>query len=408
LLFQRLVVDVELGPEGRLQPRAGAVWRPEPARRESSIHRRFVALAAAPDAQIVAFASIYGFLRRQGGGVLGTPGPASAALTAAVGQEAADDSIRVDDWLRGGAIGDPPEGTADTIGFLALWASLPAAMLDAVDAYLDGTATPAPIALTDFVSIAVTSALAAGVPGNPYLVDPRQIRVIDPGRLRRALRVNEWVSRVIGGLEDVPESLAVFGGPDALLRLLATNAPEAMSAPELLDGPDGPVTAYMRSLATETVDDWRAAARDIGTRVRALDLIRRALRPQGITRADKRELADLYADLAAYRSPLSLSAAEIADRVRPLLASSIEVELAALGAWPMPRAGLAGLYVRVLVASWRELAGRSPDLACATPGCAGTVPMTRNRRFCEACRVDRRRDSVRWSRSRVVSARGSG
>ena len=408
MLFQRLVIDVEVGPEGRLQPRAGAAWRPEPARSEASIHRRFATLATAPEARVVAFASIYGFLRRQGGGVLGTPGPASAALTATVGQEAVDDSIRVEGWLRGGAIGDPPEGTADTIGFLALWASLPDAMLDAVEAFLDGTAAPAAIALTDFVSIAVTSALAAGVPGNPYLVDPGQIRALDPGRLRRALRVNEWVSRVIGGLEDVPESLAVIGGPDALLRLLATNAPEAMSAPELLDGPDGPVTAYMRSLTTETVEDWRDAAGVIGARVRDLDLMAQALQPEGISGADKRELADRYAALAGYRSPLDLSAAEIAGRFRPIVAASIEAELAGMGAWPVPRVGLAGLYVRALVAAWSELAEASPPVACASLGCRGTVPSTRNRRFCERCRADRRRERVRRSRSRAATGRRSG
>lgn len=137
-----------------------------------------------------------------------------------------------------------------------------------------------------------------------------------------------------------------MGDTDSLLRQMMVNAPEVFDVPELLDGPDGRVTAYIRALTIETVDDWREAARVVGTRVRALDLIGAALRADGISDADKRDLVSLYADLARYRSPLDLSAAEIADRVRPILTSNIEAELAALGAWPMPRAGLAGLWVR--------------------------------------------------------------
>jgi hypothetical protein len=128
-------------------------------------------------------------------------------------------------------------------------------------------------------------------------------------------------------------------------------------------------------------------------------LVRGALQPEGISRTDKGELASFYADLADYRSPLDLAAAEIADRVRPLLARSIESELAGLDSWPIRRGGLVGLYPRALVAAWTELTEASPPIACATPGCAGTVPPTRNRLYCDSCRASRRRDQAQRIRA---------
>jgi hypothetical protein len=367
------------------------------------------ALEGASAARIATFASVHGFLRRHGGDLLGVSGPESAALTLAVGQEAVDDSTRVQEWLDQGAPGAPPKGTEDTVAYLALLTTyLPDSFFDAFDAILDGTAVPRPITLPDFIAIAVPVAAAAPAAGLPYLAEPGGIRAIEPARLRRALRINEWVSHMIAGLEPVPDSLAAIGSVDAMLRLFTANLPEAYSIPELLDGPDGPVIEYMRSRATETVDDWRAAASALGTRVRALDLIRSALAPDGLSSADKRELASVYTGLAGYRSPLDLSAAEIADRLQPLLARSLESELASIGAWPIPRGTLAGLYVRALFAVWTELMQASTPKTCATPGCLGAAPPTRNRRYCDQCQSTRARDRTRRSRQRAQPTPGAG
>jgi hypothetical protein len=252
----------------------------------------------------------------------------------------------------------------------------------------------------DFFALAAPAAAGAGSAALPFLAHPGRIRDLDPTRVRRALRMNEWVSRVYAGLEEVPDALAAIGGPDDLVRQFMTTLPEAYAIPELLDGPHGQATTRAEELATETVSDWHAAARDIGAHVRGLDLIRGALRSDGLTTADKRDLADLYADLAAYRSPLAPSAAELAERTRPLLATRIESEIATIDTWPVRRAALAGLYVRALVAAWRELTEASPPIVCATAGCDGTVPPGRNRRYCDRCQADRRRESVRRSRSR--------
>ncbi len=406
MLFQRVVIDVELGPEGRLQPRAGAAWRSEPARGEVAIHRRLAALEGLPDPRLAAFASVHGLLRRHA--VLGPSGPASAAATTAIGQEALDDSIRVQDWFERGAAGPPPIGTNDTVAAVLLFATQPDWFLDAFDAFLDGAVAPARSSLSEFFKLSLPVAAATGAAALPYLADPGFIRTLDPARVRRALRANEWISRVVGGLEESPDLLSAVGGAGAFMQQLTTTLPEAYAIPELLDGPDGPATAFMRSRTIETVQDWRNAVRDMGALVLGLDRLRGALASGGITRAERAQLTSLYRQLADYRAPTTLTAAEIADRVRPLLMSHIESELVSLAAWPIRRGAPAGLYVRALVAAWAELTEAAPPVACATPGCAGIVPATRNRLFCASCQADRRRESVRLIRSKANHTGGSG
>jgi hypothetical protein len=405
VLLQRVVIDVEVGPEGRLQPRAGAALRSEPARGEVAIHRRLAGLETAPDARIAGFASIRGFLRRRSLPALSAP--SSEAMTTIIGQEAMDDSARAQEWFERGAVGPPPEGTNDTVAAVVLFATMPGELLDAFDAFLGGAA-PAPIAPAAFYGLALPVAAATGAAALPYLADAGHIRTIDPSRVRQAFRMNEWACRLAAGLEPVPEVLSAIGGPDDFIRQLTANVPEAYAFPELLDGPDGRATAFMRTITIETVDDWRTAARDMGALVLALDHLRGALATAGMTRAEKTQLAHLYTRLAEYRAPASLTAAEIADRVRPLLKSHIESELESLGVWPVRRGAPAGVYVRALLAAWAELTQVAPPTACATSGCAGVAPATRNRRYCDSCQANRRRETVRLTRSKANLSHRSG
>ena len=64
VLFERFVVKVEPGPDGVLRPCPGATPRWEPAVREGTVHRQLSALVDATPAQIAAFASSHGLLRR--------------------------------------------------------------------------------------------------------------------------------------------------------------------------------------------------------------------------------------------------------------------------------------------------------------------------------------------------------
>src|SRR5450759_2224680 len=107
VLLLRVVADLHIDPAGNLRPRRGVVWRIEPARGEAGLHRRLAALADAPAPRIVAFASAYGLLRRPTPSPLDMPEPASRALTTAIGQEDADNSVRLREWLESGASGEP-------------------------------------------------------------------------------------------------------------------------------------------------------------------------------------------------------------------------------------------------------------------------------------------------------------
>jgi hypothetical protein len=396
--FLRYVTEFEIGPGGRLLPRPGAAWRPEPVRSEPAVHRDLAKLENASPRRIAAFASVHGLLRRQAGGLLSQSGPAMAVIAVMVGQQSVDDNEIVRAWLEAGARGDPPAGLEDAVALVAVYASLPDAMLDTIDAYLDGTATETPDS-DPAVPLAAFAAVSAAIaPHVPTLVEHAgRISELDPARLRRGLRVSEWVYRVFAGLDDEPKTLAAMGGAGALLAALPAALPEALAVPSLLDGPDGPMTAYVSDLATETVADWRDAAHQIADCVATTDLIRAAL-TTGLTDPEARDLAKRYHRLAGFWAPAGIAPADLAERTRLLLARTIEAELQALGVWPVPRAALAGLHVRALVAAWKDLTDAEPPAPCEEAGCPNTIPATRNRRFCDGCILQRRRERTRARR----------
>jgi len=194
-----------------------------------------------------------------------------------MGQEALDDSARVQDWLERGAHGPPPKGTEETVAQVMLLATLPELVFEAFDRFIVDREVSAPSSPSDVFAAALPATVATGKMAPSLVANPGSIRGLDPGRIRRALRLNEWVSRVYGGLEDVPEPIAAVGGPDAFLRQMIAAIPEAFVNPELVDGPNAEVSQYLDAMATETVDDWRTAARAVAARVSGIDLIGGAL-----------------------------------------------------------------------------------------------------------------------------------
>jgi len=398
LLLNRAVMDVEADAEGRLRPRAGAAWRSEPARGEAAVHRRLAALADAPDASIVTFASVHGPLRRLPHAVHSATREATAAIMVAVGQQAADDSERARDWFERGANGRPPPGTEDTLALATLYAQLPAWIHDAFDRYqageeADGGAAP------DFFTPVLRLAPIAVTAGANLAAHPEAIRELDRAVVRRAFRLNEWMTRVIGGLEVVPDSLAEIGGPDGFMRQLLALLPAAFPPDE------GAGTLDQDSIIGESLGDWREAAAEIGARIKVIDLARGALGPTGITAGAKRGFQAAYAELAGFWANPDLAASELAERARPLLLSGLVVDLVRLDLWPVRRSAIAGLYARALLAAWADLAAETPPLACATPGCPNLIPSTRNRRFCERCGGRRKAARVRAIRARRTMVR---
>jgi hypothetical protein len=405
VLLLRVVAELDIDSGGYLRPRHGVAWHVEKARGESRLHRQLAALVDAPAPRIVAFASTYGLLHRHVPSQVDLPEPVSRALTTAIGQEATDNSVRLRDWLQAGAAGEPPPGTTDTLVASALYASLSDSYLDAFDLLVAGTdpgagSFPAEAFLAGFLPVAAATAPAASL----LLQDPGLIAAMDRARLLCGLRVYKWGVRMLAGLDDAPAAIAALGGPDALLRSVVDTVPDAAYVPKLLDGPDGPATKFVRSLTQETVKDWYDAGRFFHDQVQTVRLVHPALGRQGVTPGEKAAQLEIYANVAGFRPQIQLSAADIADRARPHLAARIETELASARWWPPRRDGVAGLYVRALLALWTDLNQTTPPVGCATPGCLAAVPPTRNRRYCDSCQAERRRESVRRTRARPPGA----
>src|SRR5690606_8035767 len=82
-------------------------------------------------------------------------------------------------------------------------------------------------------------AVAAAVIGPKVprlLAQAERIRELHPSRVRRGLRIAEWMSRVIGGLDPEPSSIRALGGSSGMLAAIPAALPDLLDAPELLDG----------------------------------------------------------------------------------------------------------------------------------------------------------------------------
>jgi hypothetical protein len=205
----------------------------------------------------------------------------------------------------------------------------------------------------------------------------------------------EWHNGVIGGVQEVPGSLAEIGGTDGYLRQLIA------ALPGLFPDEANPGAPSSIAVAAESVGEWRSAAVEFQARVRRLDLLHGALGPDGLSQAAKRDLLAAYVDLVGFCRTADLLASEVAERLRPLMLVRLQEDLAHLDSWPIRRGGLLGLYARALVAEWVELAEASPPIACTTPGCANSMPPTRNRLYCDSCKTARKAAGVREIRARA-------
>jgi hypothetical protein len=113
-----------------------------------------------------------------------------------MGQEALDDSARVQDWFERGAHGAPPIGTEDTVAQVMLLATLPEWVFETFDRFIAGREVAAPTPPSDVFATALPIAVATGKVAPSLLANPGSIRNLDPARIRRAFQINEWVARV--------------------------------------------------------------------------------------------------------------------------------------------------------------------------------------------------------------------
>ena len=399
--FSRVVTEIEPGPDGRLRPRPGALWRSEPAQGEAGIHRKLAGLLDASDSRLAAFASTYGPLRRGMAALQGAPGPIVRTAFIGMSHEMLDVVAQVRAWLDAGSPDPAPDGVADILLVADAFASLPEhvrranRLLQAGAPEADIEAALGPVAFDPAPHIGglFEAALARG---------RRHFdRVRDRERLADAVELLEWFGHILGGLDDEPAAAAELGGSAEGLRTLLVNMPEAFAHPDLADDRSIEGATLMANVAAESLADWREAASALANWVRVAALVHRAL-VGGLTKAERDDLALVYQSLTGSAPAKSLTAAELAERTVPLLVARVEAELHGGGAWPIRRGATLGLYWRALVSLWMALSDRDPLIMCATANCPGRFTLTRNRRYCDNCQAKRRGDAVARVRAKVA------
>jgi hypothetical protein len=404
-LFDRFVVEIEVDPGGVLRPRPGAPWRREPAAREGTIHRTLAGLAGASPKQIAAAASTHGLLRKAGGrlAALGAEGSERRSLLA-LGQRLGDDLAAAGAALTAGPAGRLDHEQDDLLAFAAVLAELPEPAHSALELMASGSATPAAIeaAIGDAMPDPADFVATLGRRAGPYLDGTKPLP--DPARLIQSLDVLDMSAAFLGGLEETTAALNQSGGPVGMLLGLIANLPEAFLDPALRNERNAAAAHGIELLARETVDDWRAGAAELASWCAATRLVRRATGGRGLSSEEKGSLAEVYRGLAGFEAPATLRAAELGDRVQPLLRTACESLMADLGVWPVPRGAVIGLYGRACVSLWAELTDEPPLVGCATPNCEGSFVLTRNRLYCDECRLRRRREDVRSSRAARLEA----
>ncbi len=397
-LFSRVVAEMEAGPDGVLRPRPGVLWRSESARGETDIHKKLAALAGASETRIASFASTYGPLRLGTAPLQAAPGPIVRAALMGISHQLLDDVARVRAWLDSGSGGPAPAGVADLLPVAGWLAGLPERVdrarhllqEGAPEADIEAVLGPGGFDPAPYLGGMLESAMVH----RGRLYDP----LTDRDRLVTAIDLLEWLGRIVGGIDDEPEASAALGGSAEAMRTLLVNMPEAFAHPELADDRSIEGATKMANLAAESVDDWRAASDAMAAWIEAARLVRRAL-AKGLTEAGKDRLASEYKSLTGSEPARSLTAADLAERAKPLLVANVEVGLHRAGVWPMRRGVPLGLYWRALVALRAELTDEGPLISCATAGCDGKFTLTRNRLYCDTCRAVRRRENVRNSRA---------
>jgi hypothetical protein len=392
---------MEALPNGILARRPGAAWRWEPANSEAGLARRLARLADAPPGTIVAFASLHGPLARRTSVLHQAPEPDAraglhqlfAGLADQVGEALAE--------LRVGARLSP--AAARIVQFGEIMAVLPADVWPALQLVLAGDEE-------GLASLEQGPPLHVGA-GMTLLAETMYAHATEhhegvtdsSGAIQRLEIVERWLW-VMAGLDEAPPALQSAGGIASAIRMVSSAYPELFGRPELASEGSRLGAELMQDIATETIDEWRAAGAEIEVLVTAVDLLKRA-ETGGLRANDKRRLLRALHGAGAADGFPRMSAAEVADRARPVLRARLEGRLLDGGAWPLRAGATVGTYWRAVGGLWQSLTGDALPQPCAVSSCPNLIPPHGNRRYCEAHRAARKRDQMRRRRSRAAQSR---
>jgi hypothetical protein len=277
--------------------------------------------------------------------------------------------------------------------------ALPDEALDSLELMASGAPESEAEAALTFDAWAVlpdlmATALPAAIAAPPTL----PASAADRARLRRKLVILEWMTRILGGMEEAPAAWTELGGTVGATMTLLTSTPEAFAHPELGVEESRHGSELMAELASESVEEWRAAASELARAGEAVDLVLRA-RSSSLSHEEKARLRKLCLELTDGHTPANLTAAELADRAGPLIRTRLEADMERGGVWPVRSGAIAGVYWRALVSLWRRLTDERPPTLCAAEGCDAIVPPHASRMFCHEHRLARHRDVMRARRT---------
>jgi len=394
-----MVAEMRLEPGGLLEPVPGAPWRTEAARGEAGVERRLAALADAPTAKIVAFASDHGPLGLGVTSATQVPDSVIAVAAVAYGQNMVDAVGAARVWLEEGA--DPPfPGIAlDALTLGSALRRTPDNIRAAFGALMDGQHESVALAAAAQGRFDPARFLSEVLPN--VTIHPRQgpLRTDERDALSAGLDYLEWLGGIIGGIDDVPAPLAEMGGSPGLIRQA-----EMLPAGFIRSAPgasSGHLQAFEVSMImSEPMDAWRQFALFARGCLAAASLANRAIFGSLLSTPQRDQLASLCVTLFGIVPPDRLAASDLANRVRAIGLAWLERELEARCAWPVRRGSMHGLYVRATIGLRSHFADEGLVMACETTGCTGRFRLTRNRRYCDRCRDARRAADVRRVRER--------
>lgn len=398
VLFWRVAAEMEALPDGTLARRPGVAWRWEPATGEADLPRRLARLADASPEAIVAFASVHGPLAWRTSVLHQAPEPQARAGVHQLSAVLADQVGEALAELRSGV--PLSSAAARMLQFGDIMAVLPADVWRAVDLVLAGDEESVAALEQDGQTLDVGPALTrmgekmyalAGEHGGP---------VVDRATALRSLELLQRWLWVMAGRDEAPPALQSAGGMLPALREVVSSYPDLFARPELAPEGSRAGAALMQEIATETIDEWRAAAAEVGVLETAVQLLHRTERG-GLSTEDKTRLLEALHAAEAFDGSPRLSAAEVADRARPVLRARLEGRLLEGGAWPVRARATVGTYWRAIAGLWQSLTGELPPRRCAEPTCPSLIPPHGNRRYCDAHRAARRREAMRHRRAGI-------